>query len=118
MGCGDGRGKVSRPKSPERIQLEADRAIRKERREVRRKLREARRAAREHKRIVRAGIAEHGIPKVESSGEHFGIRDAIALNPWTWCEGGHPTKEKELMGVLCAACYFEFDGRNPIRRET
>ena len=104
---------MSRPKSPERIQLEADRAIRRERRETRRKLRDARRATREAKRIVRAGIGAHGIPKVEASGERFGIREAIALNCWAWCETGkHVVREKELMGDLCAACYFEYDKDN------
>jgi hypothetical protein len=56
--------------------------------------------------------------RVKDSGSHFGIRDAIALNPTAFCEGcNRVVREKELMGDLCAACYFEYDGRKPIRRE-
>jgi hypothetical protein len=74
---------------------------------------------RERKRVVRAGLAEHGVPKVEASGSHFGIRDAIALNPWCWCEGcGCVVREKQMVGELCAACYYAVDERRPIKVTT
>lgn len=74
---------------------------------------------RERKRVVRAGLAEHGVPKVEASGSHFGIRDAIALNPWCWCEGcGCVVRERQMVGELCAACYYAVDERRPIKVTT
>ena len=102
---------MSRLKSPERIQLECDRAIRRERREQKRKVREARRAVREAKRIVRAGLQAHGVPRVHDSGEGFGIRDAIALSPWVWCDAGQRiVREKEMRTAdCCDSCFYEWD---------
>ena len=72
---------MSRPKSPERIQADIDKAIRKERRERKRKEREAKRTLRARKRATHESIVKNnGISKLQSGGELLGIRDAIAYS--------------------------------------
>ena len=72
---------MSRPKSPERIQRDLDKAIRKERRERKRKEREAKRAARLKKQMTHESVVRNnGISKLQSGGELLGIRDAIAYS--------------------------------------
>ena len=71
---------MSRPKSPERIQADIDKAIRKERRERLRKEREAKRTLRARKRATHEHVVQNGISKLQSGGELLGIRDAIAYS--------------------------------------
>ena len=100
-----------RHKSKATMQLERDRAIRKERRKLKRREREAKREVRLKRRLTHESVMRNGVPKVQSGGAELGIRDAIALNPWRFCEScGRLVKEKELeRGDLCPACYFEWD---------
>ncbi len=53
--------------------------------------------------------------RVKSPVSHLGIRDAIAVDPWTWCEAGqHVVKEKDMAGRdICHACNCEIDERRP-----
>ena len=72
---------MSRPKSPERIQADLDKAIRKERRERKRQECEARRKERERKRAIHESIVKNnGISPIHSGGEQLGLRDAIAYS--------------------------------------
>lgn len=51
--------------------------------------------------------------RVKESGAHFGIRDAIALNPTAFCEGcNRVVREKEMQGDMCFACSVEYDKEN------
>ena len=71
---------MSRPKSPERIQADIDKAIRKERRERKRQECEAKRTLRARKRATHEHVVQNGISKLQSGGELLGIRDAIAYS--------------------------------------
>jgi len=72
---------MSRPKSPERIQADLDKAIRKERRERKRQECEAKRTLRARKRATHESIVKNnGISPIHSGGELLGIRDAIAYS--------------------------------------
>ena len=98
---------MSRPKSPERIQLECDKAIRKERLERKRKEREAMRTIRVRKRATHEHVAQNGIPKVQSGGEKLGLRDAIAYSPLVLCGGcGGVIRESSTIGDLCPKCKY------------
>lgn len=98
---------MSRPKSPERIQADIDKAIRKERRERKRKEREARRTERLRKRATHESVIRNGVPKVQSDGQEFGIRDAIAYSPFVLCGGcGVIIRESALIGDLCPTCQY------------
>jgi len=99
--------KMSRPKSPERIQRDLDKAIRKERRERKRQEREAKREARLKKQAVHEHVAQNGIPKVQSGGMELGIRDAIAYSPLVLCGGcGVIIRESAIIGDLCPTCKY------------
>ena len=99
---------MSRPRSPERIQADADKAIRKERRERKRKEREVKRAARLKKQMTHESIMRNnGISKVQSGGAHLGIHDAIAYSPLVLCGGcGDAIRESILIGDLCPKCKY------------
>ena len=99
---------MSRPKSLERIQADADKAIRKERRERKRTEREARRKERERKRATHESVVRNnGISKVQSGGAHLGIHDAIAYSPLVLCGGcGDAIRESILIGDLCPKCKY------------
>ena len=99
---------MSRPKSPERIQADIDKAIRKERRERMRQEREAKRAARLKKQMTHESIMRNnGIPKVQSGGAHLGIHDAIGYSPLVLCGGcGDAIRESILIGDLCPKCKY------------
>ena len=72
---------MSRPKSPERIQADLDKAIRKERRERKRQECEAKRTLRARKRATHESIVKNnGISPIHSGGEQLGLRDAIAYS--------------------------------------
>ena len=71
---------MSRPKSPERIQADIDKAIRKERRERKRQECETKRTLRARKRATHEHVVQNGISKLQSGGELLGIRDAIAYS--------------------------------------
>lgn len=53
--------------------------------------------------------------RVKGTLSNYGIRDALAVDPWVWCETGqHIVKEKEMAGVdICHACNCEIDERRP-----
>ena len=99
---------MSRPKSPERIQRDLDKAIRKERRERKRKEREAKRAARLKKQMTHESVVRNnGISKVQSGGAHLGIHDAIGYSPLVLCGGcGDAIRESILIGDLCPKCKY------------
>jgi len=99
---------MSRPKSAERIQADADKAIRKERRERKRQEREARRKERDRKRATHERVIQNnGIPKVQSGGQHLGIRDAIAYSPLVFCARcGMLSRSNEFIGGLCEGCHY------------
>jgi len=98
---------MSRPRSPERIQADIDKAIRKERRERMRKERDAKRAIRARKRATHESVAKNGVPKVKPGDSHFGIRDAIAYSPLALCVGcGEAIRADSLIGNLCPQCKF------------
>jgi hypothetical protein len=99
---------MSRPKSLERIQADADKAIRKERRERKRTEREAKRTIRARKRATHEHVAQNGIPKVQSGGAHLGIHDAIGYSPLVLCGGcGDAIRESILIGDLCPKCKYK-----------
>ena len=99
---------MSRSKSPERIQADIDKAIRKERRERMRQEREAKRAARLKKQMTHESVVRNnGIPKVQSGGAHLGIHDAIGYSPLVLCGGcGDAIRESILIGDLCPKCKY------------
>ena len=99
---------MSRPKSPERIQADADKAIRKERRERKRQEREARRKERDRKRATHERVIQNnGIPKVQSGGEQLGLRDAIVYSPLVLCGGcGAIVRDNAIIGNLCPRCKY------------
>ena len=98
---------MSCPKSPERIQLERDKAIRKERRERKCKEREAKRTIRARKRATHDHVVQNGIPKVQSGGQHLGIRDAINHSQLLFCARcGRISRSNEFIGGLCEGCHY------------
>jgi len=99
---------MSRPKSPERIQRDLDKAIRKERRERKRKEREAKRAARLKKQMTHESVVRNnGISKVQSGGAHLGIHDAIGYSPLVLCGGcGAIVRDSAIIGNLCPKCKY------------
>jgi len=99
---------MSRPKSPERIQADIDKAIRKERRERKRTEREAKRAARLKKQMTHESIMRNnGISKVQSGGAHLGIHDAMNYSPLLFCARcGRLSRSNEFFGGLCESCHY------------
>jgi len=99
---------MSRPKSPESIQIERDKAIRKERRERKRKEREARRKERDRRRQSHERVIKNnGIPKVQSGGQHLGIHDAMNYLPLLFCARcGRLSRSNEFIGGLCESCHY------------
>jgi len=97
---------MSRPKSPERIQADIDKAIRKERRERKRQECEAKRTLRARKRATHESIVKNnGISPIHSGGEQLGLRDAITYSPLVLCGGcGVIIRESSLIGDLCPRC--------------
>jgi len=97
---------MSRPKSPERIQADIDKAIRAERRERKRKEREAKRTIRAKKKATHEHVVKNGVPKVQSGGQELGIREAIAYSPLVLCGGcGVIIRESALIEVQSAQQY-------------
>jgi hypothetical protein len=99
---------MSRPTSPERIQLEKDRAIRKERRERKAQIREARQKERLRKKQTHESIVQHnGITPVKADDRYLGLRDAIAYSPLVFCGGcGVIVRENSLIDGVCDSCKF------------
>ena len=99
---------MSRPKSPERIQADIDKAIRKERRERKRQECEARRKERERKRAIHESIVKNnGISPIHSGGEQLGLRDAMTYSPLVLCGGcGAIIRKSALIGDLCPTCKY------------
>jgi hypothetical protein len=98
---------MSRPKSPERIQADADKAIRQERLDRKRKEREAKRTIRARKRATHEHVIQNGIPKVQSGGTELGLHDAIAYSPLVFCARcGRLSRSNEFIGGLCEGCHY------------
>jgi hypothetical protein len=98
---------MSRHKSPERIQLEQDKAIRKERRDRKRQEREERRRFRIEKQRTREHVAKNGVPKVELDNSSFGFWDAIHYDALTCCESCcRVVYESRMMGDICEQCFY------------
>jgi hypothetical protein len=98
---------MSRPKSPERIQADIDKAIRKERRERMRKERDAKRAIRARKRATHESVMRNGVPKVHSGGTELGIHDAIAYSSIVICAGcAEVVREILDADGLCEKCKY------------
>jgi len=99
---------MSRPKSPERIQADRDKTIRKERRERKRQECEARRKERERKRAIHESIVKNnGISPIHSGGEQLGLRDAMTYSPLVLCGGcGAIIRKSALIGDLCPTCKY------------
>jgi len=107
---------MSRPKSAATIQLERDRAIRKERREQKRTEREVRRKERLRKRATHESVIRHnGIIPVKADERYLGLRDAIAYSPLTWCEACKCiVRESAMKGDVCEACWFTSEGKEVV----
>jgi len=99
---------MSRPKSPERIQADIDKAIRKERRERKRQECEAKRTLRARKRATHESIVKNnGISPIHSGGEQLGLRDAMTYSPLVLCGGcGAIIRKSALIGDLCPTCKY------------
>ena len=98
---------MSRPRSPERIQADIDKAIRKERRERMRKERDAKRAIRARKRATHESVMRNGVPKVHSGGTELGIHDAITHLPLVICAGcAEAVREILNADGLCEKCKY------------
>jgi len=105
---------MSRPKSPERIQADLDKAIRKERQERKRQECEAKRQARLKKRLTHESVVWNGVPKVKPEESRFGLREAIAYSPLVICgKCGGVIRESEELGSLCEPCYFSKEVNDP-----
>jgi hypothetical protein len=102
-----GRIEMSRPKSPERIQADIDKAIRKERRDRLCGEREAKRTIRARKRATHESVVRNGVPKVHSGGTELGIHDAIAYSPLVICAGcAEAVREILDADGLCEKCKY------------
>ena len=99
---------MSRPKSPERIQADIDKAIRKERRERQRQECEAKRTLRARKRVTHESIVKNnGISPIHSGGEQLGLRDAMTYSPLVLCGGcGAIVRDNAIIGNLCPRCKY------------
>ena len=99
---------MSRPKSPERIQADIDKAIRRERRDRLCGEREAKRQARLKKHLTHESVVRNnGIPKVQSGGTELGIREAIAYSPLVICAGcAEAVREILDADGLCEKCKY------------
>jgi hypothetical protein len=99
---------MSRPKSPERIQADIDKAIRKERRERKRQECEAKRTLRARKRATHESIVKNnGISPIHSGGEQLGLREAMTHSPLVLCGGcGVIIRKSALIGDLCPTCKY------------
>lgn len=109
---------MSRPKSPERLQLERDREIRKERRERKQSEREAKRKVRLEKQMTRESVERNGVPKVQPEESRFGLREAMTYDPHVICGRCHMTiRESELYGIYCERCHYKKEVNEPKEEE-
>ncbi len=48
---------------------------------------------------------------------HGSIRDALAVNPWVWCDAGqHIVREREMQTAdCCESCMYEYGERRTDR---
>ena len=94
-------------KSPERMQSDMDKAIRKERWERKRQERDERRKLRKEKQRVRESIAKNGVPGVQFHESSFGFWDAIHHDALTCCEScNRVLYESRMMGDICEQCFY------------
>jgi hypothetical protein len=99
---------MSRPKSPERIQADIDKAIRKERQDRKRAEKDARRKLRQERKRVREHVAENGISKIRKAEDHeFGFRAAVAFHALVYCEGcGRLVRDEPDKNGFCERCKY------------
>jgi hypothetical protein len=99
---------MSRHKSPERIQADIDKAIRKERQDRKRAEKDARRKLRQERKRVREHVAENGISKIRKAEDHeFGFRAAVAFHALVYCEGcGRLVRDEPDKDGLCERCKY------------
>jgi len=98
---------MSRPKSPERIQRDLDKAIRKERREQKQAEQKAKREVRLEKQRVHESVERNGVPKIRPEESHFGLREAVAYSPLVLCGGcGVIVRDSAIIGNLCPKCKY------------
>jgi len=96
---------MSRPKSEATIQMERDRAIRKERRDRLRGECEARRIIRLAKERARESVKRNGVPQIKPDDSRFGFREAVAHLPLVDCSRCHALV-REFYGTLCERCHY------------
>ena len=98
---------MSRPKSPERIQRDLDKAIREERREQKQAEQKAKREVRLEKQRVHESVERNGVPKIRPEESHFGLREAVAYSPLVLCGGcGVIVRDSAIIGNLCPKCKY------------
>jgi len=99
---------MSRPKSPERIQADIDKAIRKERRDLKQKIREARRTERLRKKATHEHVMKNnGIQKIKPEMTGIGFREAIEGELHVICARCHSIiRECEMIISVCERCKF------------
>ena len=103
---------MSRPKSPERIQRDLDKAIREERREQKQAEQKAKREVRLEKQRVHESVERNGVPKIRPEESHFGLREAMEHSPLMGCSGCHALV-RELYGTLCERCHYGKEVNDP-----
>lgn len=103
---------MSRQKSPERIQADREREIRKERRELKRQERDNRRKARLQRRATRESVMKNGIPKVKAGNQCLDFREAVAHAPLVLCAGcGTAFREDHSANEFCEKCKYGGEAR-------
>ena len=102
---------MSRPKSPERIQADIDKAIRKERRELKQKIREARRTERLRKKATHEHVMKNnGIQKIKPEMTGIGFREAIEGELHVICARCHSIiRECEMIISVCERCKYSME---------
>ena len=96
---------MSRHKSPEHLQADRDREIRRERRERKRGERDARRKAKLQKRATCESVMQNGIPRVKAGDQCLGLRDAVVYSPLVSCAGcGTAFREDNSTDGVCEKC--------------
>jgi len=105
---------MSRPKSPERIQTDIDKAIRKERRDLKQKIRDARRAERLRKKATHEHVMKNnGIQKIKPEMTGIGFREAIEGELHVICARCHSIiRECEIIISICERCKYSMEAND------
>lgn len=101
-----------RHKSPERIQSDIDKSIRKERRDRKRQERETRQKLRIEKQRIREHVAKNGVPGVKAEVEHYSVHAAVSYSPCNGCQS--IVGNAEIVHEFCRDCEY---GEEVIRDE-